>query len=676
MRHRNFAIFWTGALVSNIGTWIQNVTVPYVLFKTTDSAAWVGVAGFCQFIPGVILGPWSGAIADRFDRRRVLMVTQFALACCAFGLWVMWQAGVRSPGALVGVVLLTGIIGALNVPTWQAFVTELVPKEDLLNAVTLNSAQFNAARAIGPALGGLILATLGPSWAFLLNAISYAAVILAVWLVRVTVRHIVPTGQHVLADFVDACRYVRNHAAILMCIALVFAVAFLANPMLQLRRGVRRAGVPRGRRRPRLAHRGVRHRGDRRDAVRLRVERATRPGPPRRGLAHLARRRASSAFGLSTELWVGMLAMFSTGMAYLALIATLNTTVQLAVEERLRGRVLAVYFMTFTAGYPLGSLLQGWLAEQVGLHATVAGAGVILLAISRCARVAPRVPARHGWACAEGSAARTRYDVTSAPTRWLRADRAILLAEQPGEPVARGEPALRDDVEPERERHRDAEPDAEERVQRAAGDEALDHACDREDDDQPEDDHDRSPSLLGERITAGVVARIDDRPAEPEARRTRDDDGAELEQAVGEDQPPELRRLARGREEPGGDADVRSVQDQDVGRHAAEQDAGRERVDRDLHVVDEDLGRELGGGLGGVVRLEVLVDVGLAHGLRCARFDRRLRVGEPHTDCERGHERERGGDDDEPAVVPHRAGEADREEPRQSARPCGAGCRR
>jgi MFS family permease len=370
LHHRNFAIFWTGALVSNIGTWIQNVTVPYVLFKATDSAAWVGVAGFCQFIPGVILGPWSGAIADRFDRRRVLMVTQFALACCAFGLWIMWQAGVRSPGALVGVVLLTGIIGALNIPSWQAFVSELVPKEDLLNAITLNSAQFNAARAVGPALGGLILATLGPSWAFLLNAISYAAVIVAVWLVRVTVRPIVSTGQHVLADFVDACRYVRRHAGILMCVLLVFAVAFLANPMLQLSAVFT----------DRVFHAGAAGLGLLMAAFGTGAVLATPFVSALSG--RLGRGRLVAISFTMLSLSVSILAMLAAGMAYLALIATLNTTVQLAVEEQLRGRVLAVYFMTFTAGYPLGSLLQGWLAEQVGLHATVAGAGVILLVIS------------------------------------------------------------------------------------------------------------------------------------------------------------------------------------------------------------------------------------------------------------------------------------------------------
>ena len=180
------------------------------------------------------------------------------------------------PGALVAVVFATGVISAFNVPSWQAFVSELVPKEDLLNAVTLNSAQFNAARAIGPALGGVILATLGPSWSFLLNAISYFAVIGAVWLVRVPVRrrgsHGPPRAEG-LRRRVPLCARSRRHPHGIM---LVFAVAFLANPMLQLSRGVRRQRVRRGRGRPRTAHRRVRHRGRCRDATRLVVERDVR----------------------------------------------------------------------------------------------------------------------------------------------------------------------------------------------------------------------------------------------------------------------------------------------------------------------------------------------------------------------------------------------------------------
>jgi MFS family permease len=380
LRHRNFAIFWSGALVSNIGTWIQTITVPYVLYKTTDSAAWVGLAGFCQFIPGVLMGPWSGAIADRFDRRRVLITTQTALAFCALGLWGMWEAGVRSPGALVAVVFATGVISALNIPSWQAFVSELVPKEDLLNAVTLNSAQFNAARAIGPALGGLILATLGPSWAFLLNAVSYIAVIGALWLVRVPVRHAVRTGHRVLRDFVDACRYVRGHHGILMAIVLVFAVAFLANPMLQLSAvfadsvfGAGAAGL--GLLTAAFGIGAV-------VATPLVSSFSVTLGRARLiSVSFTWLALSVTAFGLSTELWQGALAMFATGIAYLALIATLNTTVQLSVVEEMRGRVLAVYFMTFTAGYPLGSLLQGWLAQVFSPRATVATAGILLVAI-------------------------------------------------------------------------------------------------------------------------------------------------------------------------------------------------------------------------------------------------------------------------------------------------------
>ena len=197
-------------------------------------------------------------------------------------------------------------------PSWQAFVTELVPKEDLLNAVTLNSAQFNAARAIGPALGGLILATLGPSWAFILNAISYAAVILAVWLVRVSVRHIVPTGQHVLADFVDACRYVRRHAAILMCILLVFAVAFLANPMLQLSAVFT----------DRVFHAGAAGLGVLMAAFGTGAVLATplvsalssRLGRGRLVAISFTMLSCSViSFGLATELWVGILAMLADG---------------------------------------------------------------------------------------------------------------------------------------------------------------------------------------------------------------------------------------------------------------------------------------------------------------------------------------------------------------------------
>ncbi len=156
--------------MSNSGTWLQNVAVPFVIFRLTHSAAWVGFAGFAQFAPGVVLAPLAGSLADRFPRRSVLLVNQTLLGLAALALWVEWVAGWTSPWTITATVAISGTIASIGIASWQAFVSELVPREDLLNAVILNSTQFNAARAIGgPAVGGLVLGGLGPGWAFLFN---------------------------------------------------------------------------------------------------------------------------------------------------------------------------------------------------------------------------------------------------------------------------------------------------------------------------------------------------------------------------------------------------------------------------------------------------------------------------------------------------------------------------
>src|SRR3954447_7908865 len=143
-RHRNFTLFWTGALISNIGTWMQNVTVPFALLYVMHTApVWVGVTTVCMLIPGVLLGPIAGSIADRFPRRSVLMISQAVMGGMALALWGVWIAGARNPWVFVGLIALNGVANGLTMPSWQAFVTELVPRSDLLNAIALNSAQFN-----------------------------------------------------------------------------------------------------------------------------------------------------------------------------------------------------------------------------------------------------------------------------------------------------------------------------------------------------------------------------------------------------------------------------------------------------------------------------------------------------------------------------------------------------
>jgi MFS family permease len=382
LRHRDFALFLTGALLSNIGTWMQNITVPYVLYKETGSASWVGFAAFMQFVPGVLLGPLAGSLADRFPRRRLLFISQSIAAVFAFALWGVFVADRATPGVMVALVAANGIIFGTSIASWQAFVTELVPREALLNAITLNSAQFNGARAVGPAIGGVVLARFGPSWAFLINGLSFVAVLGALALVRPRARVITRPEGRVLAQFRDGIRYIRRHPGIALSMVLVGAVGFLGSPVFQLA--------------PVLAD-DVYHVGPSAyglmtgalggGAVVGAALLGSLGGGIRRSrlvpLALLGYGLSLMAVGAAPIYAVGVACLALAGVGYLAVVASLQTTVQVLVAESLRGRVLAVYVMTFTGAYPMGALLQGWLADQIGARATIAGAGavVVLLAV-------------------------------------------------------------------------------------------------------------------------------------------------------------------------------------------------------------------------------------------------------------------------------------------------------
>jgi MFS family permease len=233
-RYRNFRLFWIGALLSSTGTWVQWVTVPFVVLELTGSATWVGFTGFVQFLPAVVIGPLAGSIADRYHRRSVLLVTQLLMAANAFALWIVWTSGVRSVAAIVALVAVGGVLAGLNIPSWQAFVSELVPREVLLNAVTLNSTQFNAARAFGPAVGGIVLGVFGPGAAFLVNALSFFAVIVALLLVQVPRLPRATDQQGVMRQFGDSLRFVRRAPGIAACFLLVIALGALGGPIFQL----------------------------------------------------------------------------------------------------------------------------------------------------------------------------------------------------------------------------------------------------------------------------------------------------------------------------------------------------------------------------------------------------------------------------------------------------------
>lgn len=382
LRVPEFRRFWFGALVSNSGSWMQNVTVPYVLYLLTESATWVGIASFAQFFPAVVLGPLGGSLADRYPRRTVLLAAQGAMAVISVALWALWASGAADAWSLTLLVALLGAISGLMIGAWQAFVSELVPKELLLNAVTLNSAQFNGARAFGPAVGGLVLATLGPAGAFALNAVSYVAVLAALVSIRARPAALAEHAERpsVLGETRETIAYIRQMPGILMCVVVVAAIGFLGSPVFPLLAvfadevfevsdalyGLLGAALGLGGivATPFVAGRGSG------------LLRSVLAG---RGL--LVYGVALTAFALAPVFPLAVAALVVAGGAYLTISSTLNTTIQVQVAEARRGKVLALYVMGLTSSYPIGSIVQGGLADVIGVRAVTAVAGVALVAV-------------------------------------------------------------------------------------------------------------------------------------------------------------------------------------------------------------------------------------------------------------------------------------------------------
>ena len=378
-RYRDFTLFWTGALVSNAGTWLQNVTVPFVIFSVTHSAGWVGLSTFGQFMPMMFLSPLGGALADRFERRRVLIVTQLGLAVVALAMWLAWAGGARSPTLLIALSGLGGAVNGLNMPSWQAFVPSLVPRADLSSAITLNSLQFNAARAIGPGIAGALLASLGPSWAFGLNAVSFGFVIAALAVVRAdSTPEGKPDRAAVRSQFMSTLAYIRTQPGIGMGVLVAVLVGFFGNPITQLtvvfaedvfRVGPLGFGIL-------SAAAGV---GALVAAPFISGADERTGRGPLIGLALPLYAASIVAFGLAPNATLAVVALVVSGAGFLAVISASNTAVQAIVTDRLRGRVLAVRIMSFMAAYPVGGLIQGWTAERWGPRRTVAVTGAAML---------------------------------------------------------------------------------------------------------------------------------------------------------------------------------------------------------------------------------------------------------------------------------------------------------
>lgn len=380
--YRNFRLFWFGGVVSNTGRWFQTVAIPIVVYQLTESAGWVGVAGFAQIAPLAAMGPVAGALADRYHRRSMLLVTQSLQAFTALGLMVLWFAGVRSVGVYLAMSLMVGVTGGLNLPAWQAFVSELVPRDLLFSAITLNSAQFNASRLFGPALAGVSIAALGPGWAFAINMASYSAVLLALALIRVPRRVAPPTERmRPWREFVAAGAYARQHPGIRTAIATVSLIGFFGLSLQMLSvvmaeevflRGEQGFGLL-------LSCVGL-------GAVSASPVVAAMAGRIRRsrlqGSALMLYGVGIIGLALAPVFWVALPAMFVMGAAHLTSASTLNTSIQVQVDEAVRAKVLSLYLSMLTLANPLGQLLIGGLIELTDPRLAFLVCGIGLLTIA------------------------------------------------------------------------------------------------------------------------------------------------------------------------------------------------------------------------------------------------------------------------------------------------------
>jgi MFS family permease len=378
LRYRDYALFWSAAMVSNSGTWMQTIAVPFVLYRMTHSTTWLGVGAFMAFFPALLVGPLAGSLADRFPRKRILLVSQTGMMTTAFALWGMWIGGIASPELIVVLLFFAGIASGINIAAWQSFVPQLVPRSELLHAVRLNSMQFVAARAFGPALAGLVLQELGAGAAFLFNALSFVLVLLALCAIR---PRPVPTDHAagtVRAHFKEALRYVASRQALLLPVLTIGLLSFFGSAIVQLTPALARDefGVGRGAYGLLVAAFGVGAIGGSL-LVAVWADRYRRSLVALGGVGLFA--VGELALGVAPDYGFGLAAMVVMGMAYLLVATALNTSIQARVDEVHRGRAMSIYLMGLLAGVPLGALLEGNLAELVGLRATVVGAAVGLV---------------------------------------------------------------------------------------------------------------------------------------------------------------------------------------------------------------------------------------------------------------------------------------------------------
>jgi MFS family permease len=380
LRHRNFRLFFCGQSLSLIGTWMTRLATSWLVYRLTGSPFLLGVVSFASQIPTFVLGPVAGVWADRWERRRVLVVTQILAALQSLALAVLTLSGHITISEIVWLSVLQGLINSFDMPARQSFLVQMVEgRADLGNAIALNSTMVNGARLLGPALAGIIIAAVGEGYCFLIDGVSYLAVIASLLLMHVDAQAVTKSAASMAVQLKEGWTYVATFAPIRTVLTLFAIVSFMGVPYTVLmpifatkilHGGPHTLGFLMG-------AAGV---GSVIAALSLAVRKSVR------GLYRVIPAVGAVfgagliAFSFSRYYWLSLAMMGVTGYGMMKFAAASNTVIQTIVEEDKRGRVMSYYMMAYMGASPFGSLLAGSLAPVIGAPGTVLICGIGCLA--------------------------------------------------------------------------------------------------------------------------------------------------------------------------------------------------------------------------------------------------------------------------------------------------------
>lgn len=389
LRHRNFQLYFAGQLVSNAGTWMQVIAQGWLVYQIGHSELALGAVGFASAIPSLVATPWGGVVVDRVPKRTLLILTQTGAMLLAFVLAALVFSGLVQQWHIILLAAGLGLVNAFDSPGRQAFVVEMVGREDLPNAIALNSLMFNSARVVGPALGGLLLAVVGAGWCFTINGISYLAVIWSLWAMELHPEGAKVTAESPWKQFVSGIHHASERVELggLILISLIFSIFAISYiPLLPafvqvvLRQGAAAYGWV-------TAAFGI-------GAVVGAVIIARRPRPGWRGnwlfVANILFPIMLSFFVFNTSFPISLVLEVGMGAAFMIEYTMINTLLQTRVEDAMRGRILGLYTITFLGFAPFGNLALGALSARIGLSYAITLFAAISLVLSQI--VFRRVP--------------------------------------------------------------------------------------------------------------------------------------------------------------------------------------------------------------------------------------------------------------------------------------------